>query len=349
MKLFDYKLLFSVQILHDYYKSGLSTDFILKPTYDTKRLIQKAGLICKFQNTGIEVYANTEKVNDKYKLITELIRENKLVFLMELKNPYFSNFTSLPFNPGQKTAYYFSNKVANPDNDKLYIMGETADYVDEKNLVSYVYDSFGVDIESTKPVAFGKLKFPHDEMNILQRRQNTEGKLMYSFGLENVPEGKFDFMLERKKHFENSFYNTGNFKSERFFGIVEIFLSKLPALTRFYDNDNFITPKNYHIRFKNRSTYWRYIIANNSEQEMDDPGIIQSNPPMIYDLEGNLSFVSKDTLPLSEQPVLGIELRTKKSSAASSIKTNLPNPSIDLVQVNRDDLDKVYSNIYVTI
>ncbi len=355
MNLFNYKRLFSVKYIHDYYSNGFSNDFTIKATEKTAETLQKSGLILRQVNNGFEIHADSRKIGDQYKTLKEIDVNSKLVFLLELNNPYFINFTDLPFNNSIKSLFYFNNVETSEHNENIHL--STSEYVGKEQGVEYHYDYFFKEIISDINIAFGEIIFPDDNTSfqqkrfkVLEKNTDTEGKFLYSFVLQNKPAGRFNFLFNKKKQNEVFYYNITSFKSFKIFGIIEIFLdnSVLPD-ARFINEQNVISEKEYFIKFKNRSTYWRYIVDNKSKQDLQDPGIVHTKLDLNFDKDSALNFTSQDVIPLSSDPIQGLEFRKNKNAAGSKIKSNLPNPGIDMIRIDTDNENKIYSDIYVTI
>ena len=55
----DFQKAFAVEILHDYYQNGISADFLVAPTPDCQRQLQKHGMLFKKSASGFVVLYET--------------------------------------------------------------------------------------------------------------------------------------------------------------------------------------------------------------------------------------------------------------------------------------------------
>lgn len=125
----QYAILFTVDLLHEYYSNGRSDDFDLVPAEDTVRLLKTAGVLWKKSgNRYFALIKATDKGGGIYtpsvntppeQRYRDLFGKNVFRFYLILKNPYFSNFTAL--NQPSGRLYYFSNAAANGRTGVLYL------------------------------------------------------------------------------------------------------------------------------------------------------------------------------------------------------------------------------------
>ena len=93
-----YKIVFSVEILHDYYADKQCEDFEIIPSSDTAAVLKGQGMLFKIIGNKLLVLA---KVNESGKPVIELRSSAKLTFFMKLTNPRFTNFTNLDYQPSE--------------------------------------------------------------------------------------------------------------------------------------------------------------------------------------------------------------------------------------------------------
>ncbi len=156
--LLQYRPLFSVEMLHDYYLSEesdlfnqdailrrevlalqgrryqLSRDLIISPTPDCVQTLRNKRLIFKQNNRGFFVAAQVSAIdgapNGPFTPFIPLDESFRLRFAVTMKNPYFNNITNLrmekDFKQRDRFLYHFSNRTLNivnhpTDGDLLYL------------------------------------------------------------------------------------------------------------------------------------------------------------------------------------------------------------------------------------
>lgn len=102
----NYEIVFTINILHDYYKNGMSKDFDLVPTLQTKGILKNHRCLLKHTPTGSILLYHAEK---KRKPLIPLGKEQSLVFILNLNNTGFLNITQLPDKGDPKQVYYLND------------------------------------------------------------------------------------------------------------------------------------------------------------------------------------------------------------------------------------------------
>ncbi len=105
-----YNFLFSVELLHQYFRNQSCADFTMIPSDMTRRTLAGHKMIAKqFGNrlcTGVEL--------DKSGNLPVVPEEGlNFTFFLELNNPLFLNYTNLPVNRTNGMLYYYSNRNNN--------------------------------------------------------------------------------------------------------------------------------------------------------------------------------------------------------------------------------------------
>jgi hypothetical protein len=115
----------------------------------------------------------------------------------------------------------------------------------------------------------------------------------------------------------------------------------------------------YTIKFKARSTYWRYILMSNYLQELNSPAIIDADSanafgvPAKIDLPGNRqvnAFTSGQTLQLSQRPVKVFQLAENYESGSAKYKVvirSLPYPDISAISRLPNNSSSNFSDIFI--
>ncbi|NET44165.1 hypothetical protein [Okeania sp. SIO2B3] len=88
----NYKKLFELSILHEYYANKLCSDFILEPTIECRKILSGHRLIIKNKVNGIVIITPVNP-DDENKPQIELAEDLQFTFVLKLKNPKLLNFT----------------------------------------------------------------------------------------------------------------------------------------------------------------------------------------------------------------------------------------------------------------
>ena len=140
----SYRILFEVDLMHDYYKNGLCSDFNIIPSPETALLIRNQQLV--FKNTGNRIVVLTRLKKDDLpaedgKPLVNISPDTKFVFYLSLNKPEFTSFTNINLDALKSRRLYFTNlnqnkykgqaQLTNPidnyDNAKPYQPGDLAD------------------------------------------------------------------------------------------------------------------------------------------------------------------------------------------------------------------------------
>lgn len=127
-----YKILFSVELQHDYYNQQEAfNDIEMIPTVNTKKTLSGNRILYKV--FGDKFIALVE-VDGSGKPIIPIDQSTSLRFLLKLKNPSFNNITALKMFNSKDEIYYFTNHAANEDinNGTLYLSSVIQDYIVSK-------------------------------------------------------------------------------------------------------------------------------------------------------------------------------------------------------------------------
>jgi len=99
-----FNILFRLEVLHNFYSSGVSKDIRIKPTSATVKKIAGARHLLKYKdNSPLVIFEATDDARTPRLPITG---DTKLVFTGNLTNAYFSNFTDLPAKENEEVYVY---------------------------------------------------------------------------------------------------------------------------------------------------------------------------------------------------------------------------------------------------
>ncbi len=120
-----YQIVFTVDILHDYYSSGICPDFEVLPSPDTASFLRAHGMLCKFTGSRLTVLI---RVGADEKPHSPLSISARMKFYLKLNNSHFNNFTNLTYQPFTSHRYYFSNVHQTKTGSTLYLTSKILPY-----------------------------------------------------------------------------------------------------------------------------------------------------------------------------------------------------------------------------
>jgi hypothetical protein len=147
---FEYQELFTLQILHEYYKGEKTSDFIILPSIESSNITKRLGLITK--QIDNKLYVLIER-NKKELLHTTLFSSLTFSFFVYPNNSYFHNFTDLPITISEDEILYFNNKKTEIKNEDPSAIN-TGEYISEKDYKNIkILTTFPTETSSKKPIA----------------------------------------------------------------------------------------------------------------------------------------------------------------------------------------------------
>jgi hypothetical protein len=126
----NYAILFSVELMHDYYTDQRCPDFTIVPTTETATALKNMGMIYRF--TGNLLYVLV-RVNDSGLPLIPIGPNKNFVFAMVLEHVHFYNFTNLSYAPSAPQRYYFSNTNQNQSGTDVLLQSTIALYNNTTN------------------------------------------------------------------------------------------------------------------------------------------------------------------------------------------------------------------------
>ena len=357
----QYKTLFTISFLHDYFADGKLKKMIVEPTTKTRKILNQHKLIFKLSGNEISVIA---QVNSD-KPIINFGNFLKLSFTLKVNEPYFYNYTNISLNNFRDTIFYFSNTVENKSQNTLYLSQTIETYNSEKvyhlgSLVKYdgiIFEAIVNNVNASpenngeewrqiqKKIAYvtsnDKIsvhKYPNytailnKEIQLLDYLAPTY--LEYYNRLQ--PNIGLCLVKDKAKKIDKKVYIDAHVYQEKPLGIIEI-------MHRADISDNYallnkkgeITTKNFVVHFKNRATIWRYIVRGQYAETLTD-----ATQKYVFDKKSNSEFVSQTPIPLAQKPHKSLELALENFQKVR----NLPNASpLRIIPEN----NKIYSNIYL--
>jgi hypothetical protein len=175
---FQYRPLFSIQVLIDYYlteeatlyqdtpdnpmafvlqeqanRYNLERDLLVVPTDETKKLLKDKRFLFKRNNRGFFISSQVSQLGDgSFVPFTTLDEPLSLRFAAYLQNPYFYNFTNIrlesELDAKDQFVYYFSNHATNVVNGATRYLSNPVPGFD----ASYAYEASELFIDASDPL-----------------------------------------------------------------------------------------------------------------------------------------------------------------------------------------------------
>ncbi|MFH5885789.1 hypothetical protein ACG2F4_15885 [Halalkalibaculum sp. DA3122] len=370
--------IFGLNMTHSYYAAGITGDLKASPTKETAQKLRDVGLLFRTTGSGFAVFGEVVKNEaDSAGLQREIDRPTRFQFILRQQNPYFLNFTDLPFHASGREIYYFNNlQVSSTAGIHFLHSPVEEEYkVNTEQLLKIQHGNYRYSTAGTGDENSARLIYPDLGIRIQQRQPSVEGEFHFQFDLARYPGGRAELWFNGEK--KESFYASGSEKTAGIFGIVDLFYSPLvPPDYRFIKQDGTLQKQVYTLPFKKRSTFWKYFIVNRTGHEFENPEIkgysidlLEHYPDDYYvrvadrhippEIRGftrinsgeypdnyNI-FVSNQQIPLSEQGVRSLYLKKKVNSSKRVVLKSMANPGIQALKKEREEKDKYYSEVYV--
>ena len=145
-----HKILFAVDMLHDYYLDNKCTDFDWQPSPETALLMKQRQLMYKITGNKLVVFG---KVDDDNKLLSELDANSKLVFYQRLNNPLFMELSNLNRALFTGKRFYYTNVNQNQLSNIPYLSSPIKNYADASGYATgdFANNGTGIVFEAVQP------------------------------------------------------------------------------------------------------------------------------------------------------------------------------------------------------
>jgi hypothetical protein len=108
----NYMLLFRISIRHPYYLSGFARELGFFPTPHTRKIMAGAGLILKKEDSGISMFFNQARTDALKLYASDPLEPFCFNFKVYSRDPFFENFTELPFSKKTSILFFESKKAS---------------------------------------------------------------------------------------------------------------------------------------------------------------------------------------------------------------------------------------------
>lgn len=336
----DFQKAFAVEILHDYYRDGISADFLIAPSPDCKRQLLKYGMLFKETPTGFIVLYETDGTDDSSLPKRPLEGPFHLSFVLWSQTPFLFNYSNLPLDKNPDQIFYLSNRNKTLNNgQRLLSSADGSQFMSAADLLNLRPQRFQVVVECVADSVLWELTDMGGVLIDRKRVAAVEGSCSYLVDLEQASPGLYTLHRDGAEHLK--FYAADRLASGFPFGLIEIAVD--PAVNNdfsFVADDGTVQYRNYRLKLQARSTTWEYYVVAKYETEvlptdlqisLDEPAVTFARQAAVTMADGSIAvpFVAGSVLPLSQRPLKGITLRKKKGpSTPRLVIDNLPNPSV---------------------
>ncbi|SHJ77078.1 hypothetical protein SAMN02745165_03134 [Malonomonas rubra DSM 5091] len=353
----DFQKAFAVEVLHDYYRDGISADFLIAPTPSCQQQLLKQGMLFKETPSGFVVLYETagdEASEPKRPLASPLT----FSFVLWSQESFLLNYSNLPLDKTPDQIFYLSNRDKSINDGQLLLSADSgAQFLSAADLLALRPQRFQVDIEDSSDSVVWELTDSKGTLVDRRRVATVEGNNSYLVDLREQAPGLYRLCCDGEEHLK--FYAADRLVSGFPFGLIEIFID--PAISNdfsFVAADGSVQFRNYRLKLQARSTTWEYYVVAKYETEvtpndlqisLDEPAVNFVRQPAVSLADGSTAvpFVAGATLPLSQQPLTGITLQKKKGpSTPRLVIDNLPNPSVAEII---PEADRVISRTYIYV
>lgn len=350
-----------VQFSHEFFKDKFWTSVEIIPTEETQVLLRQAHILFRQDKKGFMLgYRQAPEVSHLDKMEKPL----QLSFWIKNNDPYFLNYTELPFDISSEI-YYFNNKFDNKHaTDKKCLSSQEFVNGTDRIRVSQA----GLKFEFQAPIFNPDFEIRNAFDEVVWKYEPTEEELdnfyevsFININLNSEPSGKYSIYLNGI--FEYDFYLLPQ-SFGKVFGVIDLFFDKDDtSVYSVFDIHGQVSRQHYSIQFKNRAIKWKYLLIENNPVPLHtDPQIFDSKkakseaaaifePPRETYLETGMKATlisSTIPIPLRENQDEKFKLRTKKGKTKIDWVVDLPCASPKLpFKINSENNSEIFSELLV--
>ncbi len=294
----------SFQFSHEFYREKQSVLFQLSVPQESQKALLNYNLVIKTFESGFHLLSvEPALLEDDWKSIR---------FYFFLSNPLFLNFTELEGFELQKSLIFLSNLSSAPLGQSGVVHLHEEEFIDEKSIATINFD---------KKLPY---KSPHGDTFKVTDELGTfvdfgqEGEL-----LNSIDEG--NYLLSSNDSIQNHYIF-----QQKSFKVPELVFSLYPA--KLFEQYKDKKPVSYQVKFKARSTKWRYILADPAINKIPNLGIKDFK-------KDKFAFIEKELF------VTGLgQTRVFESEEAYKLQHVYPG---DFQLIEHPDLEPIKRNIII--
>ena len=346
----SWQSLVNVDIEHGYgkLKNGY---FYTSPAPETKRLMKNYELLFREKESGFFILYSTS--GEGSEILRPISGRENFRFYLTPKSPDFGSITDIPMD--SQKIFVFSNVSSAKDGGKLPLhanspSGDTVSAADSYELTS---QKLRLNEAASAPVKYEVLD-RSGTIVISKTLAPVEGVIFYEEDFSHRPAGLYELRKDGVKVKE--FYADNFLIRNKAFAVVEIHTGEgVPDDYAIVDSNGAVTSRSYILKFKSRSSTWRYfVIPRHIELEDDDILVVEGNSDITFSagviksLPGESTayvFESTGEFALSKTSRKNIALK-KEDGVTKVLVNQLPTPEASNLMIEEE---KVYSDIFVYI
>ena len=307
----DFQQAFAVDILHDYYRNGVSSDFLIAPTPDCKQQLLKQGMLFKATPRGFVVLYETTGTDGPPQPKRPLVGPLNFSFVLWAQAPFLLNYSNLPLDMTPDQIFYLSNRDKTLNNGQPLLSAATdSQFLSAADLLALRPQRFQVEVDSVVDSELWELVDVRGALMERSRVATVEGRNSYLVNLGRRSPGYYSLHRSGTEHL--TFYAADRLVSGFPFGLIEVAVdSTLNNDFSFVAADGTVQFRRYLLKLQARSTIWEYYVVAKYETEvepndlrilLDEPAVTFARQAVVTLADGSTAvpFVADDELPLSQ-------------------------------------------------
>lgn len=358
---------FSISLQHGFFADGKCRNMDIIPSKSTVQLMRQYELVWGVQR-GVFLMKFAQNEDNRIAL-SQLKTPQALRFFLQNKDPYFSNFTQIPFFNSSSTILFLSNLNSTPG----ILSAETS--VGSQDLLPVYPARFELESADGGPLSLrdaqNRILIPNADQKdplpwVLVDSEGHPPRIKVN--LEGFPSGKYGLELQTEQ-IKWFFLQDAERKIE-YTGIIDIYVGAENSFLKLPNQDQQEAfPTALFIAFEARSLPWQYLLINRSKLSFDRLEVFNvedssfSFRAMEQPFRNEEAFLclSEKPLPLKERQKLKPKLRVVKKNEPvgfnpDPMELDLPTPDVKILARNPSSADgspgassefEVYSNMYI--
>ncbi len=338
---------------HDYYRA-VGDAFIFAPQKQTRRLLQRCGLLFRPTGDGFTIlYQAVKDDTDTLVPMRQLPEQFALRFWICPKFAFNGIVSALPQFRSFRQTLYFDNLVDRKDADTLYLNHDAPDVTaaGAADLVDLAPGTWRYTATSTEPV-FVRIQNASGAVIASAYGRPYEGRVRCLIDLDQIDPGLIGITAGSQD--TETFYRPESLPDLPPLAAVDLYNGPfVPEAYRFVDADGEPQFKVYTCRIAGNSSTWRYIVVPRFNPTLQagqlsirdgDARYTFGSPAAVQTMSGEAAFAieSEGLIPNREASIKGLALRRNN---ADLIK-ELPNPGPDQIMAGESGF---ISEIYLYV
>ncbi len=363
-----YSILFTINVLHDYYDDKLSRETVIVPTDVTIQTLKNYQMIFKASVNGGLILARITDPEGTLQVPITDTDNFKLAFYLKPSSPYFYNRTNLSINPTKTTnlipnrrGFYFSNleKAAgnkfevngfqkpNGDTDLKHLSRTANTEVSTTDELIFMPTIFRVKFDSPTNSFSINIKDRADA-DVVATTTITETDNFNEYEVKLAKNLKADFYkISIDGGAPQNVYLSNQVFHDKPFGVIEIFHPSNFEEFNFLKTEGAVPDQkiqvkgeaDYFLWFKNRKAKWRFVYQGDLPTSIEVPNLSDNNGPSpLFEFENDNTNYFESFEP--------IDIRESYLITKNDNDRNLPNPDGKILKVDTDTND-IYAEVYI--